>query len=451
MSSYRSWLVRVSGATALLVGIISGIFGCTRPDDADDTTITWYAGSVDQSKNDFRQILVNEFERAHPSINVKLVFGPTNTDDMRDELTGKLKSADDAPDVYLGDVIWPAEFAESGLALDLESVFGADFWKRFPSELLDAARYRDRVYAAPFFVDQGMLYYWSGLGEPPTTWDQLVVKARELKTQRKVDWGYVWQGKGYEGLTCNWIEILADKGGSTLDDSGTMSRINSLQALDALNFLHGLIKDGITPPQVTEYQEPDSTALFLSGRAAYLRGWNGLSSYIQANRPAAGFKLGEVKVAPLPTFQDQKVQNGPEESGGYSAVGGWSMFVNPKTQKLNEVSKFVDWMTNVDAQRIMARLAKIPTNVQVRQDNSTQSEDAVRVGMKTHPVARPSTTPLYPKVSEAVYSNVNAALVNAALKGEGGMTPEAALQEADRQITSILRETTGKPVSPEPS
>ena len=372
----------------------------------------------------FEQILVNAFENAYPSINVKVVFGPTDTDVKRRELTEALSHGKNAPDVYLGDVIWPAEFAEAGLAMNLDGVFEPDFWKRFAPELLPAAKYRGRFYAAPFFASQGILFYRTDLmATPPRTWEQLVQESRNLLKAHRVEYGYLWQGAPYEGLTCNWVEVLADAGGSTLDPDGTSSRLNSPAALKALRFLRGLVTDKITPPQVDDFREPDSAALFMAGQAAFLRGWNSMSSRVVT--PASTPVYGKVGVAPLPTFAGRP---GP----GYSAIGGWSMFVNPHTRELDAVKTFIRWMTDVDAQRILGRLSQIPTNAQVRNHPGTLENPAVNVGLDVNPVARPSNTPRYPGVSRAVYSAVNAVL-------DGKRSPEAALRDVDRDIDAMLR------------
>jgi multiple sugar transport system substrate-binding protein len=46
-------------------------------------------------------------------------------------------------------------------------------------------------------------------------------------------------------------------------------------------------------------------------------------------------------------------------------------------------------------------------------------------------VTRPSNTPVYPKVSKAVYVNIHRALT-------GEATPEQALADSDREINTIL-------------
>src|SRR5262249_20359012 len=151
--------------------------------------------------------LAEAFERTHPTIRINAVALPANTDTKRTMVRAAIESGINAPDVYLGDVIWPAEFGAAHLARPLDDVFGKAFWQRFPRPLVTAATYEGKMYAVPFYYDQGLLYYRPDKVKPedvPRSWEDLAVKARELQEKTGFDYGFVWQGKSYESLTCNW-------------------------------------------------------------------------------------------------------------------------------------------------------------------------------------------------------------------------------------------------------
>lgn len=70
----------------------------------------------------------------------------------------------------------------------------------------------------PFRSDAGMLYYRTDLLEengfdPPETTEELLEISRSLQEQGAVEWGYVWQGRQYEGLAAVFVEILEGHGG----------------------------------------------------------------------------------------------------------------------------------------------------------------------------------------------------------------------------------------------
>jgi len=75
---------------------------------------------------------------------------------------------------------------------------------------LAAGKYEGRLYRVPMRTDVGLLHFRRDLlrragRAPPETFEQLVGAARALQSPPTV-WGFVWQGKQYEGLICNDIE-----------------------------------------------------------------------------------------------------------------------------------------------------------------------------------------------------------------------------------------------------
>jgi len=420
---HQSRAVLAVAVTALLVAALSCSGGAAPDERSDADTLVWYVGSTDQNQEDYARGLADDFEVANAPIRVRVEHTPKNTDRSREALVEALApGASDPPDVYLGDVIWPPEFAANHRALPLSDQFEASFWDRFEPVDVQAVTYQDKIYAAPFFADQGMLFYWKDLvPEPPKTWEDLVRDANALVRKGKVKYGYVWHGAAYEGLTCIWTEVLADAGGSTLDPAQSRSAIDSPEALAALQFLRGLVAGGTSPQAVTTFEESEAKQLFASRQAAFLRGWNtAYSRMVSPNSPW----YGKVGVAPLPSFTGRPGQ-------GYSTIGGWGLYINPHTHRLEESKKLIRWMTDVQAQPRMAKLSHIPTNVTVRRA-ATGTTPAVATGLQVARVPRPSSTAEYPAVSRAVYLNLHAAL-------EGKLSPQAALDQADQQINRVLR------------
>jgi multiple sugar transport system substrate-binding protein len=186
------------------------------------TTIVWLTGPTSRTaSDDARHVLIDAFEQAYPAIKVDLVSGPDSTNRLHDLLFPELSSGHVTPDVYSGDVIWPAEFAHAGLALPLSKYLPESFWAEFAApgtprsgnSLVQSMSYHGNVYAVPYFLDEGFLYYRKDLLaraglRPPVTWEQLVRDSRVLK-KKGLPYQFVWQGNNYEGLTCDWIEITA--------------------------------------------------------------------------------------------------------------------------------------------------------------------------------------------------------------------------------------------------
>jgi multiple sugar transport system substrate-binding protein len=338
------------------------------------------------------------------------------------------------PDVFMGDVIWPAQFGAHQLAVPLSKYLPSSYWSRFAPGLVTGASYKGAVYGSPLFEDQGFLYYRKDLlaknhMSVPTTWEQLETDAKTLASNGSVKYGFVWEGDSYEGLTCNFMEYLTDAGGSPTNTSYTTATLNSAAALKAVTFMRSLITSGASPAAVTTFQEPQAMSTFGDGNAAFLRNWD--YAYDAAITPASGGKLkaSQVGVAPLPTFAGQQYP-------GYSNIGGWNLYINPHTKNLNADLTFIQWMSGTTAQDILSqKYGFISTVTAVRSAPSTiASNPNFAVVPKTKLVPRPAGTPEYPALSTAIYTNVNGALA-------GSATPAAAVAAMQSSATTALSST----------
>jgi multiple sugar transport system substrate-binding protein len=405
------------------------------PGTATSGSIVWWASPITITKyGDTRTVLINAFEKAYPNIHVTLVSAPTNTDTNRATLATQISGGSSTPDVFMGDVIWPAQFGAHQLAVPLSDYLPASYWAQFAPGLVQGATYNGKIYGSPLFEDQGFMYYRKDLlakegMSPPTTWEQLESEAKTLVSKGLVKYGFVWQGDSYEGLTCNFMEYLTDAGGTATNSSYTQATLNSPQATQAVTFMRGLITSGVSPAAVTTFQEPQVMNTFAAGDAAFMRNWD--YAYASANTPATSKVVGEVGVEPMPTFSGQPTP-------GYSNIGGWNLYINPHSKNIAADLTFIKFMASPTAQTILAtQFSEIPTTTVVRNSPTVVSLNPVlAIVGKTKLVPRPAGTPNYPALSDAIYTNVNAAL-------SGSTSPSAALSAAQSAATTALTSPAG--------
>lgn len=404
---------------------------------ATSGSITWSASPITTSAKygDTRTALINAFEKAYPNIHVTLVSAPTNTDTNRATLATEISGGSATPDVFMGDVIWPAQFGAHQLAVPLSDYLPTSYWTQFAPGLAAGATYNGKVYGSPLFEDQGFMYYRKDLlakegMSPPTTWQQLESEAKTLVSKGLVKYGFVWQGASYEGLTCNFMEYLASAGGTATNSNYTQATLNSPQAVTALTFMRGLITSGVSPAAVTTFQEAQAMNTFAAGDSAFLRNWD--YAYSDATDPATSkLTASQVGVEPMPGFAGQTTP-------GYSNIGGWNLYINPHSKNVAADLTFIKFMASPTAQTILAtEFSEIPTTTVVR--NSPQVialNPVLAIVGKTRLVPRPAGTPNYPALSTAIYTNVNAALA-------GSVTPSAALASAQSQANTALSSSAG--------
>lgn len=450
LPSVARWQVtRVAAVVSLLL-----VAGCARQQAAASpgtgvVTIVWLAGpTVRTFSDDVRQILVDAFEQSHPSIKVELITGPDDSDQMRATIQQTVGMGSTTPDVYSADVVWPAEFASRRWALPLTRYLSPSFLRTFAkpgtplgqNQLVQEMTYGPQIYGVPYFIDEGFLYYRKDLLRQahlpvPHTWQQLVQDSTALRRDG-LRYQFVWQGNNYEGLTCDWMEYLADEFGKPISDTDTAALaadMASPRALAALNFMRSLIIDNISPADTKTNEETEDDKAFDSGKAAFMRGWD--ESY--ASALSTGTKVdsrADVGVTSLPTFAGQ---HGP----GASVVGGWNIFVNPHSRHRGADLTFAKWIAGVQAQRILAgQYSEIPSSYSVRTDPAVISQNPVLVAAKAYKSFqfRPAGTPGYQTITEAIHNSIHAALPG---PGTSGSNPCLALLRAAKTLDPDVHST----------
>jgi multiple sugar transport system substrate-binding protein len=403
---------------------------------ATSGTIVWSASPIaGAGANDTRTVLINAFEKLYPNIHVTLVSAPTNTDTNRATLATEISGGSATPDVFMGDVIWPAQFGAHQLAAPLSDYLPASYFAQFAPGLVAGASYKGKVYGSPLFEDQGFMYYRkdllakAGLA-PPTTWEQLESEAKTLLSKHLVKYGFVWQGASYEGLTCNFMEYLASAGGTATKSDYSTATLDSPAAIKAVTFMRSLVTSGVTPASITTFQESQAMNTFAAGNAAFLRNWD--YAYSDATTPATGtLKTSQVGVEPMPAFAGQPTP-------GFSNIGGWNMYINPHSKNVNLDLTFIKYLASQQAQTILAtKYSEIPTTTLVRGSATVKALNPVlAIVGQTKLVPRPAGTPNYPALSTAIYTNVNAALA-------GSTSPSAAMSAAESQANTALSSSSG--------
>src|SRR5215468_10606365 len=259
--------------------------------------------------------LVDRFNQGHPPIPVRLVEGPAATDTRQDMYSTAFLAGSGGYDIVYCDFIWVPKFAAAGWLLDISNQWNSAERDEFLTADIDAGTYKGRLYRIPAFADAGLLYYRTDLvPSPPATFEDLFRLASQ--NQREGRWGFVWQGKQYEGLVANFLEVLWGFGGDWI----TADRQVLLDAPEALAALQFLVKTvgSISPPGVTTYTEEDARSIFQSGRSVFMRNW--FYAMVAMDQSAAAAK-GHVSFVPM------------VHDGGQSAatLGGWGFAISSRT------------------------------------------------------------------------------------------------------------------------
>jgi trehalose/maltose transport system substrate-binding protein len=345
--------------------------------------ITYYADSVGINL-ELDKVIAAKFTE-DTGIQVKVIPRPKDSTESYATFQRMFQGQSADVDVMTVDVIWPGAFAPH--LVDLGPKLGEAAKAHIPG-IVENNTVGGKLVAMPWYTDFGMLYYRTdllqkyGFTKAPETWDELEQMAKKIQDGEKPTnagfAGYVWQGKAYEGLTCNALEWIFSQGGGSIFDAGKPS-LNNPQAIKALTRARGWI-GGISPAGVTGYEEEDARNAFQNGNAAFMRNWP--YAYAIGNNEKSPIK-GKFDVAPLPHDPDQK-------SAG--AVGGWEIAVSKYSKSPDAAIEFARYLTSPEAQKFRAIVGSIiPTIPAVQADPEVQKALPFLAKLKDVTlVARPS-------------------------------------------------------------
>ncbi|NEP16544.1 MAG: extracellular solute-binding protein [Leptolyngbya sp. SIO4C1] len=260
--------------------------------------------------------IVEDFEQTHRHIKIDLLAGYYNTDEIRAIYLSTFEK-EDPYDLLLTDVIWLPELADNGWLKDLSDVLSPEQTAAFLRSELAAGTYQDRLYRLPFRSDIGLLYprqdLLAAINQPvPETFEQLAEVVEQLKRQDK-EWGYLWQGKQYEGLVAFFSEILSGYGGFWIDPETRTVGLDRDEAKAAAKFLRRLVEQPLSPPSVLNFDEVGSRRRFAEGQGAFLRHWG---------YAAADLAAGSEAPARVPHAEGHRSQG---------CRGGWGVSVAAQT------------------------------------------------------------------------------------------------------------------------
>jgi multiple sugar transport system substrate-binding protein len=389
------------------------------------TTIVFKHGKIAGDPAQFRT-LIDRFMQQNPGIRVQDETLPASTDEQHQFYVVNLEGKSADFDVLALDVIWVPEFARAGWLRDLSPLFAPQEKNAFFPGPLQAVTIDHRFYAVPWYIDAGLLYYRKDLlkkhGRPvPKTWPELVKTAQDITAREKGLYGFIWQGKQYEGLVCNVLEFLWSNGGAVLENG--RPAINSRQNVEALGFMRDLIvKDGVTPALVATAMEETTRNIFGGGKALFMRNWP--YAWNIFNRKGSLVR-GNVGVSALPSFPGHR---------SVSTLGGWQLGVNRYSKNPDAANKLVRFLTSAAAQKTLAlTIGYKPTRKALYKDRDLLREQPFIASLYgIFMTARPRpVTPYYLMITQVLQPEFSAALA-------GIKTPEAALASAQKQVGHIL-------------
>lgn len=400
------------------------------------TQLTVFIGG--QQRPDVIGPLLEQFNAENPDVVATFEVGGATSDVQQQYLNTVLTSQSGEIDIFLIDVVRPAQYAASGWAEPLNEYFASDaamqeYLADFLPGPIEANLIDGTLYALPAFTDAQFLYYRSDLlekygFEPPTTWEELKMQALAIQQQENDPnlQGFNYQGFAGEGTTCTFLEALWSAGGNWTDGAGNVT-LQTPEAERVMAWYDDTLASGITVQNIAEMSTDLSRQQFQAGDVVFMLNWGYAWAHFQGNSPQATEVAGQVGVAPLPAF---------EGFDSATCIGGWQWAINPFSESKDAAWRLLEFLASPDSQRVLAVEA---SNIPARQ--SLYSDAAVLeaaphfggfydviINARSRPV-----TPFYNDVSEAIRFPMNAFFARQ-------LAADEALAEMQRGVEEALTE-----------
>lgn len=370
--------------------------------------------------------LAEQFNQQHSDIRFQIVEAPSDSNQVEDLYTSSFLLGNSPYDVVYMDIVWTPKFAAAGWLRDVSDRLSAEEAAKYLEADIAGGMYQDRLYRIPFRSDAGMLYYRQDLlqqagYEPPETFDELIEISQDLQQQGLADWGYVWQGKQYEGLSAMFVEILEGSGGFWVDPDTLEVGLDRPEAIAAVEFLRQTIANKVSPPGVNTYAEEETRLLFENGKAVFLRNWPYVYSLAENSAIAGKYAIKPMVHAP------------GEDSG--ATLGGWGLGISTSTKHPDAAWQVIEFLTSEDSQRefvlahgfVPSRVALFnDPEIVAKYDYYPQLLEVVRSTALRPPIAQ------YAQASDILQRYLSSAIV-------GKMSAEQAMQAAAKETRNLLQ------------
>jgi multiple sugar transport system substrate-binding protein len=426
-----------SAAPIAIVGalaVVIGLSGCGGSSNSGGTTaqpgtfdgkgpITLATG---KDTSGYLPSAVDKWNKDHANEQIRLIELPESADQQRQQMIQNAQTKSDAYTILNVDVVWTAEFAANGWIEQLPAdKFPLDKILKGPAETV---KYFNKLYAAPYLTDGGMLYYrkdlldTAGISSPPKTWDEMKTACQKVQAANAGIGCYAGQFEKYEGLTVNFSEAVNSAGGNVVDDSGKPA-LDNAAAKSGLDFLVDGFKSGVIPKDAITYKEEEGRRAFQDGKLIFHRQWP--YQYVKANATDGSSKVnGKFAVAPLPGL------SGP----GKSSLGGHNLAISKFAKNKGSAIAFIQFLTSESEEKLhLQKTSEAPVYASLYDDPELIKQFPYLPTLKESvngAVARPRVVK-YGEATTAIQEEAYNAL-------NGTKTSEQALKDLQTKLTTIV-------------
>jgi multiple sugar transport system substrate-binding protein len=395
------------------------------------TSLRVFSGGQNQ-RPDLMKKLFDQYQAKNPGVTIAIETGGATSELQRQYLSTVLNAKDSAIDIYMIDIVNPAQYFGAGWLEPLDAYLGkpADVMKPYLPVYASSNVVDGKIAAMPAFADSMFMYYRKDLLDKhgvkePKTWDELSAAAQKIqKAEGNANLqGLSIQGAPIEGAVCTFLLPYWGQGKEFNDASGKLT-LDKTAAASGLKQWLAMVDAGVIKKNVAEVRTPDTVNEFKAGQVVFAINWG--FAWDRFKDDADSQVKGKVGVMPLPAT-----------TGGKSAtcVGGWQWAVSAFSKNKAEAAKLVKFMSSPEASKFLAvEGSLLPTYQSVYTDADVVKvvpwfKDAagVVIAGKSRPLSKE-----YGQVSDIVRTTTSAVLART-------KTPEEGVAEIESRLARVMR------------
>jgi multiple sugar transport system substrate-binding protein len=366
--SRRSFIVGV-----LTCGSVTASATYLLSDAGSDITLRIGSGSDDSGG---RQLLIDQWNAAHPEARATIIEFGTSTTDQRVELRDAARTH--AVDIVNLDVIDVPAFARDRL---IEPIDVRRVSLPYLSRALETCRWDGREYAVPFNSDVGVLYRRAPAGDaPPAQPPRLAEFLTEATPGAVLMQLQPTNSASDEAFVVNVLELVTTLDEGLLDDQGLLAEISPDEAVGRWNTRFNVIRNSLRAGRLRPTDtEQAGTDEFNEGGIGFLRNWPTewpeLEAYRREKTPGE-----RLDVLPLP--------------GG--VLGGQNLAVVSGGPHRGPALELIKFLTAPESQKVLALHGFVPTHLRAYDGDAGVNRLVPHLGVLRDAVENSRLRPIHP-------------------------------------------------------
>lgn len=201
-----------------------------------------------------------------------------------------------APDILNIDTF--ADYVGDDLLRPIKDFVSDETYAKFYPAFIEQSNIDGTIWAIPDLASARAMYYnkdileASGVDKVPTTWAELKDACQKIKAANPDVYPWGVDMTTDEGQAC-FAYYSWNNGGDFTDASGNWT-LNSAENVEAVEYIVGMVKDGLTNNDPATQTRYDLQELFATGKVAMMIGPNQISNYVAGKENPINFGIASI-------------------------------------------------------------------------------------------------------------------------------------------------------------